>query len=203
MLIMRQPALLLFFLLAIAPKAVAQPTNIETFQALALQCMAFISSEDRDLLLDAPAQMSYVRSSIINHLKESRQAVYIADSTYAEQPEGLATLQYNILPDTKVLYARLRRKKAKRTVRFSASISLLSAQGQVLHDELCHKETIDSVSVSVLDQLESSAYAETKAVHPKAGFGKRVLQPLMLTAATTLSVYLFLTLRSESSNDGN
>ncbi|MFK7845036.1 MAG: hypothetical protein AB8G77_07040 [Rhodothermales bacterium] len=185
------------------PKTVAQPTNMEAFQALALECMAFISEADGDLLIDAPAKMPYVRSTIINHLQQHGKAVYLADSTYTDQPGNLATLQYKIAPGTNVLYERIKRKKAKRTVSFSAATSLISAQGQVLHDEVCTKQVVDSVSISGLDKLESNAYAETKAPPPKASFGKRVLQPLMLTAATTLTVYLFFTLRSESSNDGN
>ncbi len=185
---MRQPALLLFILLAIVPKTVAQPTNMEAFQALALQCMAFISAEEGDVLIAAPAQMPYVRSIIINHLQQSGKAVYIADSTYTEQPAHLATLQYKIEPGTNVLYERIKRKKAKRTVSFSATTSLISARGQVLHDEICHKQVIDLVSVSSLDKLESNTYTETRAPHPRAGFGKRIFHPQMLTAATTLTL---------------
>ncbi len=198
---MQRYAILLFFLCATAIDSLAQPTNLEALQTLAIQCVDFAAKVEQDLLIDAPADMPFVRSAIISKLNAGEREVFLVDSIYTNQPTSLATLRYRI-DGTHVSYKRLKKKKARRVVEFIASASLISVDGKVLEDKTCQEQFTDTVRLSDLNALETSSYSETKAPHPEAGFFKRVFQPVMLTAATALTVYLFFTLRSESSNDG-
>ena len=199
---MQRSFLLLFFLMATSSTTGAQPTNMETFQALAVECMGFISDVKEGLIIDTPGQMPYVRSAIVTRLNQRGRQVFLADSVYTNQPANLSTLSYKI-DAASVVYERLRKKKARRTVHFSATTMLVSAQGALINDEVCNEHFTDTLSVAALPSLESGSFSETQAPPLKAGFFRRIFQPVMLTTATALTVYLFFTLRSESSNDGN
>ena len=61
----------------------------------------------------------------------------------------------------------------------------------------------DSISREALSTVESDAFPMTSAPHPAKGWFKRYLEPVVLTTATVLGVYLFFTLRSDSNDDGS
>ncbi len=199
---MRRSILPLFILLACAPTAAAQSSNLEVFQTLAIQCMDFLEAEQTALEIRTSARMPYVRSAIVTWLNENDHQVYLADSVYTDKPTHLNQLSYEIT-ESAVTYKRLRKKKAKRSVQLMANASLVSSKGLVIADKACKESFDDEVALSDIPALSSSTYPETQGSPPRAGFGRRVLQPVMLTAATALSVYLFFTLRSEDSGDGN
>ena len=94
---MQRSPLLLFFLIATASTTGAQPTNMEAFQSLAVECMGFISDVEEDLIIDAPAEMPYVRSAIAARMNQRGRQIFLADSLYTNQPDNLATLSYTRL----------------------------------------------------------------------------------------------------------
>lgn len=179
----------------------AKPTNMQIFQALALECLNFMpEAKDPAYLIDMPAQMPYLRSALSANLQEAGIATYLADSTYINQPASLSTLKYDV-DEARVSYERLKKKKAKRIIQLTVATSLVTANGQLLSDAACEKQFEDVVSVSDLEDLASTSYPETQAAPIKASFGRRVLQPVMLAAGTALSVFLFFTLRSDSDEE--
>lgn len=189
-------------LLAAASQAAGQASNMDTFEALAVACTEDLGDSAGDLVLDAPSRMPYVRSAIVAALQSQGRQVYLADSTFSERPDALSTFLYSI-EEARVVYERIRKKRARRTVHFSAATALTSARGRLISDEICQQQFADTVAIADLASLQNSAYPETQAPIPEAGFARRFLQPLTLGAATALTVYLFFTLRSESSSDGN
>ena len=194
---MRRLVLLLFLLPALVPFATAQPTNMEAFQSLAIRCMDFLADQQDDLEIDAPAKMPFVRSAIVTWLNDNGREVFLADSLYNNKPEDLNSLRYQI-DETSITYDRRKKKRALRTINFGASATLVSPEGRIIEDQTCLESFDDVIDIADISSLESNSYSETKGQPPRAGFGKRILQPLMLTAATTLTVYLFFTLRSDS-----
>ncbi len=198
---MRHPALLFVLLGSLAIPVKAQPANTAVFQDLALQCIAFVHDGADDLIIDTPAaRMPYVRSAIVETLTASDRRVYLADSAYTTQPENLHTLAYEIAGTT-VDYKRLKKKRAQRSITLNASASLSDANGGLLADKSCTEMAVDTVAIAQLKSLENSAYRETQGPTVHSGFVRRFLQPIMLTAATSLSVYLFFALRSDSDSD--
>ncbi len=198
---MRHPALLLVLLGSFASSAVAQPVNTAVFQDLALRCVAFVTDSSDDLIIDTPAaRMPYVRSAIVQALDAAGRQVYLADSTYTAQPENLSTLRYQV-DGSSVDYKRLRKKRAQRSVSLTASAALIDASGALVVDKSCNELAVDTVAIGTLKGLENSVYRETQGPTVRAGFGRRFLQPIMLTAATSLSVYLFFALRSDSNSE--
>lgn len=199
---MRRSALLLLLLIPFASKAVGQASNMDTYEALAVACMEFMGEVEGDLILDAPAQMPYVRSAITAALQSQGREVFSADSSYAGKPQNLATLRYSI-DEASVAYSRLRKKRARREIRLATTNTVTDAEGRLIKDEVCQQQAADTVAIGNIPSLESSSYSETRATPPEAGFARRYLQPVTLAGATVLTVYLFFTLRSENSGDGN
>ncbi len=198
---MRRSAPLFLMLLAFSSQAVAQASNMETYEALATACVGFMEDIEGDLVLDAPAHMPYVRSAIISALQAQGHTVFSADSS-AGRPGNLATLRYTI-DEARVGYSRLKKKQARREVHLTTTNTLIAADSRLLEHEVCQQQSADTVAIGDIASLESSAYAETRATPPETGFARRYLQPVLLTGATVLTVYLFFTLRSENSSDGN
>lgn len=200
---MRHPALLFVLLGSLASPAIAQPANTTVFQDLALQCVAFVEDSSGDLIIDTPAaRMPYVRSAIVQALDASGRQVYLADSSYTTQPDNLLTLRYQV-DGTSIDYKRLRKKRAQRSVTLTASATLIDTQGALVVDKSCSELAVDTVAIATLKGLENSVYRETQGPTVQSGVVRRFLQPVMLTAATSLSVYLFFALRSDSNSDEN
>lgn len=200
---MRHPALLFVLLGSLASPLAAQPANTAVFQDLALRCVAFVGDASGDLIIDTPAaRMPYVRSAIVQSLDAAGRQVFLADSTYTTQPDNLPILRYQI-DGAAVDYKRLKKKRAQRSVTLTAAASLIDASGALLADKTCSELAVDTVAIAHLKDLENSVYRETQGPTVPSGFVRRFLQPVMLTAATSLSVYLFFALRSDSNSDEN
>ncbi len=173
-----------------------------TYEAMATACMEFLEDVAGDLVLDAPAHMPYVRGAIVSTLQSQGREVFSADSSIAGRPASLATLRYSI-DEAKIEYSRLKKKQALRKIYLTTTNTLTAAGGHLITDKVCQQQVADTVAIKSIASLESSAFSETRASHPEASFARRYLQPATLAGATVLTVYLFFTLRSESSSDGN
>jgi hypothetical protein len=182
-----------------AQQAVEPPTNLETYQRLAIECLSPMPDSVRAFALDAPASMPYIRSALIGRWTEAGLTVYQADTARTTLPD-LPRLQYTI-PSAEVSYARLRRRSMQRTIRFAVHKTLTDSQGAILHDDSCQRQSVDSLRIADLERIESTSYPETRAARPEPGWARRIFEPLVLTAATVVSVYLFFTLRSDNADD--
>lgn len=183
--------------------AVAQPsedlhTNAEVYQHLALECLATLPTALEAVILDAPSSMPFIQSALVVQWQQTNKTVYLADSSQAI-PSSIPNLRFTI-PSARVSYARLSRRSMQRTVQLTTHKTLTDAAGVVLQDATCERQHIDSLRVAELKRIESDAYPETRGTPPKAGWPRRLLEPLVLTTATAISVYLFFNLRSNSSD---
>ena len=60
--------------------AFAQPTNLETYQRLALRCLAETPDTTQAFWLDAPVQMPYLRTALAQRWRQESRALFLADS---------------------------------------------------------------------------------------------------------------------------
>lgn len=174
------------------------PTNIEIYQRLANECLAALPDAIQALTFEAPSSMPFIQSGLLAQWQEENKTIYLADSTH-QAPQPLAKLSFTV-PSAQVAYARLSRRSMQRTVKLSTHQTLTAADGSILRDSLCERQHVDSLKTSERKRIESDAYPITRGTPPKAGWPRRWLEPLVLTAATAVSVYLFFNLRSNSSD---
>lgn len=188
------------FGLAILPFAVrAQPTNVEVFQQLALQCLETVPDTVRAFRLEAPSQMPYLRSALLEQWQDTDYLVFLADTLRFNVPDDLPLLAYSIR-QVGLAYTHQGRKRLRRDVTLDLHYRLTAANGQVLSDQSCTTPYTDTIARNAAKHLSDPAYTETAAPIP-AGWLRRYLEPAVLTAATAVTVYLFFNLRSTSSGD--
>ena len=185
------------------PAAFGQPeTNTEVYQLLAVDCFGELPADISGLKLTAPLRMQFIRSALVSRWTEPGRRVYLADSAYSGMPDDLPHFSYNI-EKAAVTYGRIKKKRITRTVDLELLATFNTSAGEILIDETCKRKHADTLSVADLNDVETSSYPETQAPHPRPGWVRRALEPVVLTAATVVGVYLFFTLRSESSEDGS
>ncbi|HEX7070613.1 MAG TPA: hypothetical protein VF190_07395, partial [Rhodothermales bacterium] len=65
----------------------------------------------------------------------------------------------------------------------------------------CTDAAVDTVRVADLALLEDRAFSETVGNRPEGGFFRRVIEPAVLVGAVAVGVFLFFSLRSDSSSE--
>lgn len=181
----------LFVLLA-AP-ASAQSTNLALYQDLAVDCLGGLPVDIDSLALEAPARMPFVRSALIGRWQDEGRSVFVADSS-----RNVAHLAYDI-DDARVTYARQGGSLARRVV-LAMRYTLTAPDGRILADDRCAEHYSDVIPRSALAAVQDDAFAETQGETPEAGWFRRYLEPIVITAATAVAVYLFFTLRSNEAD---
>lgn len=183
--------------------AVAQQTNMALFQEMAVECLGPIPLSNRTFRLKAPEKGApFIQSSLIQHWQEQEYEVFLPDSSSTETPASLPVLTYTI-EKTEVNYARLPKKQVKRNIGLTTHYTFTLADGKVESDDMCIKSTEDTITRDALSIVESEAFPITRGSHPPKSWFQRYIEPVVLTTATVLGVYLFFTLRSESNDDGS
>ncbi len=177
--------------------AQAQQTNLSAFQDMALQCLASAPDTVRSFRLDAPAQMPYLRTSLVERWRADSRVIFLADSSLMQQPL-LPLLTYEI-EEAQVVYTREKRKRLRRTVALEVRYALTSAEGQIWDEQHCRRVFTDTIRSADVAGLESESFPETRAALPEAGWIRRYLEPAVLTAAAGIGIYLFFSLRSSQS----
>ncbi len=175
----------------------AQQTNQAAFIALGTACLGPLPGDVQSFYLDAPSQMPYLRSALIQTWQQEGRRIFVSDTTAALLP----TLRYTI-EAVAVDYARQGRKQVARTVSLGLRYALTTADGEVLRDAPCSDTFQDVLSRKALAEVETPTFPETQAPPPPPGGLGRYLEPALLTAATAVSVFLFFTLRSDRADDG-
>jgi hypothetical protein len=183
-----------------APEPVrAQPANLAVYQDLALQCLAGAPDTVRAFLLDAPAAMPYLRPALAARWQSEARTLFLPDSAAA--PPGLPRLAFRV-EEAAVTYARAPGRRLRRSVALGLHYTLVDASGRLLAEARCRPTYADEVDRQDVARLQSDAFPETRAALPPAGWVRRTLQPVLLTAATAVTVYLFFTLRTQAT-EGN
>jgi hypothetical protein len=186
--------------LCIGSEAVlAQDTNLAVYQRLAQECLAELPADIDSLALEAPAEMPYLRSALVETWKSAGYEVYDVGDT-PPQAATLPRLAFSI-EDAHVTYGVSGRRRLSRDVTLALQYSLMDVDGRIILDERCSRSADDIIDRATRARLENQVYAETVGAEPRAGWIRRYVEPAVLAAATALGVYLFFTLRSQSADD--
>ena len=172
----------------------AQATNAERMGELAVQCVSGRTAGVDTVIVSGPERLPFIRSAVVAAWQASGMAVYEAGGAgHAVRLEVV---------DAGVRYARADDGLIERTVRLELMVRVAAPDGLVLVDETCARSQSDLVERGGLGSLESPAWPETVAEAPPRGFFRRILQPVVITAATAAGVFLFFSLRSRRADDG-
>ena len=182
-------------------RAQQPPTNLETYQTLALRCLASVPDTAQALALDAPALMPYLRTALTDAWRREGRALFLADTSFQASGPPPPRLRYAI-EEARVAYARARRKQLDRTVTLALRYTFTGADGRLLGEARCRETFTDTIRRADRTALETDAFPETQSDPPRAGWMRRYLEPAVLAAATAITVYLFFNLRSDRSDDG-
>ncbi len=190
-----RPLTVIVLVAAVLPwDAQAQATHAERLGALAVACVVGPTAGADTVSVSGPERLPFVRSAIVAAWQASGVTVYDADGPgHAVRLEVL---------DAGVRYARADQGLIERTVRLELLVRIAAADGLVLVDETCSRSESDLVERDALESLENPTWPETMAEAPPRGFLRRILQPVVITAATAAGVFLFFSLRSRRANDG-
>lgn len=183
-------------LLAVAMTAPAfgQSTTLSLYQEMALECIGEVPPQLDRLILEAPDEMPYLRSALVQAWQEDEREVYLPG---AGVEEGRITYE---VEEAFVRYERAGRRLA-REIRLTLQFRIADAEGRLLADRRCARRRDDVIARSQVDAVESAAYPETRASLPRGGWFRRVLEPAVLTSAAVVTIYLFFTLRSTGGED--
>ncbi len=181
-------------LLLLATPTYGQSTNLELFQEIAVACLDDVPATIDTVALEAPDRMPYLRSAIVREWQNVGRVVFLADSV-----RSYPSLAFDV-EDARVRYER-RGKRIARHVALALRFELTEPSGRILVDDRCAQQRSDVIPRSAIAAVEAPAYPETQADPPRAGWFRRFAEPIVVTAATAVAVYLFFSLRSTSSDE--
>lgn len=171
--------------------AAAQDANASVLESLTVACLREIPDTVRAFRLEAPDTLPYARAAL--------NAVWRADgrqvAATAAADRALPTFRYHF-DDVAISYRRAGRRQYERVVSIALDYALLGHDGTLLDDGVCRRETRDIIASSSVSDLEDGIYPETIGARPEAGRLRRYLEPVILTGAIAVGVYLFFSLRS-------
>ena len=189
--------LLLVFLLLLGTShyADAQPaTNVEAYQTLAVDCLAGVPDTVRAFQLQAPSQMPYLRTALVERWQREGRTVFLADSTLGTTPARLPRLVF-LIEESGVDYERAGRRQMRRAVHLGLRYTFLGADGRLLREDACRDRFDDMLRPADQSVVETAAFPESQGEAPRAGWLRRYAQPAVLAAATAVTIYLFFSLR--------
>lgn len=141
-----------------------------------------ISSWMRQCLIDSTIKAGY---SVYTQLKEAPDS-----ATVVEIASQDITFEYKSTGNRWVFFNR----GYCRSAESDFHILIRKKNGKVLFSQQFHKEFADTLSS--IDMVENEKLVFTKGIKTKPSLGKRVIEPVLITASTITMVYLFYSLRS-------
>ena len=183
-------ALAIFGVCASARSGAAQPVNRVLFEEMAIDCLGTLPETEGDLILHAPEEMPYVRAVLVAAWQADGRTIFLPDST---RP-GLR-IAYAI-EEAGVHYEKRRRKQLAREVRLVLRYDIADQDGRVLADDRCALMRSDVITRAQRTAVETEAWPETQGAPPRRSRVRRMLEPVVLTAAMTVTAWLFFSLRS-------
>jgi hypothetical protein len=190
----------LFVLISLLPtgrqSSFAQPTNVEVFGTLAIDCLGAVPDTLQAFVLSPPDTMHYVRAALNVHWLKAGKKVWLASAEPGvARPVDLSVLRY-VVDEATIVYETLSRSSFERFVWLGVHYDLVSAGGRVLADNRCRRSFSDEIQTSNLLKVQPDPYPEARAaLVRKPGFG-RIVEPVVLGTAMATIVYLFFTVRS-------
>jgi hypothetical protein len=192
--VIRLPIALVLVAAVPARDAGAQTTNAERMSALAVRCVAERTAGADTVAVTGPERLPFIRSAVVAAWQASGVTVYEGDA-----PGTAVRLE---VEDAGVRYDRADGGMIARSVHLDLMVRVTAPDGLILADDTCRGSESDLVERRAIESLGSPAWPETVAEEPPHGWLRRMLQPVVVTAATAAGVFLFFSLRSRRADDG-
>lgn len=189
----------LFFVLFTASSATSQtapptsfpPTNIEIYQNLALECLTDAALPDSFRLADSRGA-PYIRGALVAHWLDEGRTVYADDTTSTATPSRLS-----FEADRQAVRYEREGKRIRRHVELGLRYEVIAADRRLTAASRCDLTHTDVLDRSHIQRIDDGRYAATTAELPPASWRRRYLEPVIVGAATAVTVVLFFTLRSK------
>lgn len=179
--------------------AQAQSSHMQQLQTAGIECIGDVLANVDSFELDADTRAPFLRPALVAKWKDEGHTVYSADSTTAGLK--LPRFQYRI-DDVRIGVRSLGSGSVERTASVSMRYILTGPDSQILADNLCSREIVDSFDANLAKGLTDARYEETNIEYDVKGWMNRVLEPVIIVGAAVIGTYLFFNLRSKRSDDG-
>ena len=88
-------------------------------------------------------------------------------------------------------------RKVERSISLSLVVTILSASsGRILYSQTIKKASSDTVLYSQVNELLDDSLPFTMTVQPQLSFFDSIIEPVVVTVASGVVIYLFFTIRS-------
>jgi hypothetical protein len=141
-----------------------------------------ISSWMKRCLIDSAVKAGYAVYTQLEEAPDSAAIVEIADANIKFEYESIGN---------KWLFFN---RGYNRSAEGDFHISIRKKNGKVLFSQQVHKDFADTLSST--DMVENGELVFTKGKKTDPSLGKRLIEPVLITASTITMVYLFYSLRS-------
>ena len=189
---------IVIFTLASAP-AQAQASHLEQLQIAVIECIGGVLANVDSFELDADERAPYLRPALVSHWMDEGRIVYTADSSNVDLK--LPRFQYRV-DVVRIGIRGLSSGLVERTASVAMRYVLTGPDSQILADNMCSRELVDSLDAHLANSLADARYAETNIQYEDEGWIHRVLEPAIIVGAAVIGTYLFFNLRSKRSDDG-
>ncbi len=186
--------LLLVLLGLNAPEIRAQDTNLSVFVSLAAECLAPLLDGTDSFIFEGESGISSIETGLINSwMTSGKEVARLGENAL---PGDRPLLSYQI-QHTAVTYDTEKKRSLIRNVELR--LSAMKIENNVVTNSIvdCPGQFSDTIDRRDISEIEDSLIPETKGHVPPRGFLKRYAQPIVVGAASAITVYLFFSVRSD------
>ncbi len=177
--------------------AIAQPTNRDVIVSLVGNCVSNTIASDSSVAYSYSGSTGFIESGVVAAWLSEGKSVRVHDNASKEKHLEFQTT--NIA----VQYRRSSRSTVDREVSVSTIGTVRDADGTIIESIDCPDSFRDTVDRHQLDSIEDSEIPLTQGTRPSRGFVRKYLQPVVVAAASAVTVYLFFSIRSNDSGSSS
>lgn len=176
----------------------AQVTNREVMISLVSTCLAPAIEDESTLSYTYRGSESFVEAGVVAGWLQDGKSVSIFSG--GDSQPAVSHLDFSVT-DLDVAYERASKHTVGRTVSVVVMGTHRNSDDQILHAIDCPASFEDVLDRNSLSLVEDTELEVTTAEHPSQGVIRKYVQPVIVGAASAVTVYLFFTIRS--SNDSS
>jgi hypothetical protein len=168
--------------------------------SLIAQCVLDASPGVNTFAVSRPIDLVSADPAVIGALRSTGRAISIAPWSTDETAGPI--LRYQLEAAT-VSHEKSTRRRFRRTVSVRLAYTFVSGDRTVLDADICERSYEDDISRKMAAEwaASSTGIPLTLSPLPRDGVFKRLIRPAVAVAATSVSLYLLFSLRSERQND--
>ncbi|MDE3056454.1 MAG: hypothetical protein KGJ59_00670 [Bacteroidota bacterium] len=178
------------------------PTNRDVFSRLCAEAVDSIAalitsprSSAVSVALDDDSTTQAFRYVILEALKHQFPSVFLKEAN-SDEVVSLTVSRASVRYENPFSGSFLGERKATRTAELQMRGTIVNVNSrQVLWAGTIERSFADTIPVSQIASLEFSSSSVAQGVVPEAPFLERLVEPMIIIAATGIAVYLFFTIR--------